>query len=187
MRVIPQLLLLCFVPRLQGVTAKSNKHQPVNVLAVHGGIKQAERKRQLSRKQPAVTEQVVNTSDAAQSETSFVSEILSGTTVALASIPSSIAFANIAGLDPLVGVWSSVILGTVSSLTGLRPGLVAGAAGVVAVPLASVVKNSGKQYVGPTIVLASLMELAFSLAKGGRLIDLVRYVCICASVFLVLF
>lgn len=36
-------------------------------------------------------------------------DVLSGIVVALASIPMSIAFANIAGLHPLVGIWSSVV------------------------------------------------------------------------------
>jgi hypothetical protein len=53
----------------------------------------------------------------------ILTETLSGTTVALASIPSSIAFATIAGVDPLVGIWSSVIHGAVSSLVGMRKGL----------------------------------------------------------------
>ena len=104
-----------------------------------------------------------------------LSEISAGTTVALASIPSSIAFASIAGVDPLVGVWSSVILGGVSAVTGMRPGLVAGAAGVVAVPLAGVVKQ-GPELMAPTIFLAAIMELVFATLKGGRLIELVRYV-----------
>jgi SulP family sulfate permease len=103
-----------------------------------------------------------------------LTESLSGTTVALTSIPASIAFATIAGVDPLVGIWSSVVLGAVSSVAGLRAGLVAGAAGVVAVPLGKIVRSSGVKYMGPTILLASLMELIFGLAKGGRLINLVR-------------
>eukprot|EP00978_Attheya_sp_CCMP212_P001744 scaffold3577_cov60-Attheya_sp.AAC.1 len=105
--------------------------------------------------------------------TNVVTESLSGTTVALTSIPASIAFATIAGVDPLVGIWSSVVLGAVSSIAGLRAGLVAGAAGVVAVPLGKIVRSSGVKYMGPTILLASLMELIFGLAKGGRLINLV--------------
>lgn len=107
----------------------------------------------------------------------LLKESLAGTTVALAAIPSSIAFSAIAGVDPLVGVWSSVVLGVAAVLTGMRPGLVAGAAGVVAVPLAAVVKES-PALMAPTILLAAGLEMAFAMLKGGRLISLVRYVCI---------
>ena len=115
----------------------------------------------------------VNNSDGITKKNNhFVKETLSGTTVALASIPSSIAFANIAGVDPLIGVWSSIILGATSSLTGMRPGLVSGAAGVVAVPLAKVIQYD-KALMGPVVLLAAVMQFAFGALKGGRLINLV--------------
>jgi hypothetical protein len=106
----------------------------------------------------------------------ILTETLSGTTVALASIPSSIAFATIAGVDPLVGIWSSVIHGAVSSLVGMRKGVITGAAGVVAVPLGGLVATAGVKYMGPTILMASLIEFIFGLLKGGKLINFVRYV-----------
>jgi hypothetical protein len=103
-----------------------------------------------------------------------LTETLSGATVALASIPSSIAFATIAGVDPLVGIWSSVILGAVSSLVGMRKGVITGAAGVVAVPLGRLVATAGVKYMVPTILMASLIEFIFGLLKGGKLINFVR-------------
>jgi len=103
----------------------------------------------------------------------LVPEVLAGMTVALASIPSSIAFASIAGVDPMVGVWSSVILGSISSFAGMRAGLIAGSAGVVVVPLATVISSYGPQYMAPTVILACLMEFIFSFAKGGKLINYV--------------
>jgi sulfate permease, SulP family len=105
-------------------------------------------------------------------KTSPLTEALSGATVALASIPSSIAYSAIAGVSPLVGVWSSVILGAVSAVTGMRPGLVPGCAGVVAVPLAAIIAQS-PQYIAPTILMASAIELIFALLRGGQLIALV--------------
>jgi sulfate permease, SulP family len=113
----------------------------------------------------------IDTADANQQPT-FLTEALSGTTVALAMIPSSIAYSAMAGVNPLVGVWSSVILGAVSAVTGMRRGLVAGCASVVAVPLASVVAKSPK-YMAPTILLAAAIELLFSLFRGGEWIRLV--------------
>lgn len=100
-------------------------------------------------------------------------EIFSGVVVALASIPSSIAFANIAGVNPLVGIWSSVILGLISTGVGGAPGLIAGAAGVVAVPLAPLIANHGVAFMGPTVFLAAAAQLIFGVLKLGRLVDLV--------------
>eukprot|EP00613_Pedinella_sp_CCMP2098_P065204 CAMPEP_0171972100 /NCGR_PEP_ID=MMETSP0993-20121228/221085_1 /TAXON_ID=483369 /ORGANISM="non described non described, Strain CCMP2098" /LENGTH=504 /DNA_ID=CAMNT_0012622577 /DNA_START=21 /DNA_END=1535 /DNA_ORIENTATION=+ len=105
---------------------------------------------------------------------SVTKEVLSGFVVALASIPSSIAFANIAGVNPLVGIWSSVVLGLVSASVGGIPGLIAGAAGVVVVPLAPLLAAHGVGFMGPTVVLAALIELTFGLAKiGGKLVSAV--------------
>jgi len=100
-------------------------------------------------------------------------ELLSGLVVALASVPTSIAFASIAGVSPLIGIWSSVVLGAVSTGVGGRPGLIAGAAGVVVVPLAPLIASHGQVYMAPTVVLAALMIAAFGALKLGRLVDLV--------------
>lgn len=100
-------------------------------------------------------------------------DILSGLVVALTSIPASTAFANIAGVNPLLGIWSSVILGLISAIIGGRSGLIAGAAGVVAVPLAPLIAQHGVAYMFPTVMLAALIEGTASLLKAGRLISLV--------------
>lgn len=94
-------------------------------------------------------------------------------TVALASIPSSVAYANIAGVSPLVGVWSSVVVGLVAPLLGSRPGVISGSASVVAVPLAGLVATRGAGVITVVIALAALIELLFAVAKLGRFISLV--------------
>ena len=84
-------------------------------------------------------------------------DILSGVVTALASVPTSIAFAQIAGVNPIVGIWSSVIVGLIMSVFGRTPGLIAGAAGVVAVPLAPLIAAQGVAYMLPTVLLAALL------------------------------
>ena len=56
-------------------------------------------------------------------------ELLAGLVVALATIPTSVAYSSIIGLSPMVGIWSSAITGLVVSLVGGGPGMIAGAAG----------------------------------------------------------
>jgi hypothetical protein len=100
-------------------------------------------------------------------------EALAGVVVALASIPMSIAFANIAGVSPLVGIWSSVVLGLVSALMGGSPGLIAGAAGVVVVPLAPLLAVHGTAAVAPCVLLAAALQVACSLGQVGKFMRLV--------------
>ena len=90
-------------------------------------------------------------------------DILSGVVTALASVPTSIAFAQIAGVNPIVGIWSSVIVGLIMSVFGRTPGLIAGAAGVVAVPLAPLIAAQGVAYMLPTVLLAALLVVLLSL------------------------
>jgi len=104
---------------------------------------------------------------------SVTQEVLSGLTVALATIPSSVAYASIANLPPLVGVWSSVVVGFVAPLLGVRAGVVSGAASVVAVPLGQLVAAHGTGIVVPVIAMAAIVEGAFGFLKLGKLVDLV--------------
>ena len=69
----------------------------------------------------------------------YKNEILSGLTVALALIPEAVAFALIAGLSPLTGLYAAFVMGLVTSILGGRPGMISGATGAVAVVLVSLV------------------------------------------------
>lgn len=70
-------------------------------------------------------------------------EVLSGLTVALALIPEAIAFAFIAGLDPLVGLYAAFSMGFITSIFGGRPGMISGATGAVAIVIVSLAKSHG--------------------------------------------
>ncbi|CAM9516634.1 unnamed protein product, partial [Heterosigma akashiwo] len=100
-------------------------------------------------------------------------EFLAGLVVALSCIPSSISFAGIAGVNPLVGIWSCVVLGVVSSLLRGRPGLISGAAGVVVVPLAPLVASHGTQYMAAAVMLSAAMQAVFGALKLGRFISVI--------------
>ncbi len=114
-------------------------------------------------------------------------DTLSGLTVALALVPEAIAFSFIAGVDPLVGLWSAVFLGFFTSTFGGRPGMISGATGAIAVVVAKAVAignatgaelgidNLGMQYLFASVMLAGLIQGLVGLFKLGRFIRLVPY------------
>ncbi|MDD5279082.1 MULTISPECIES: SulP family inorganic anion transporter [unclassified Acidithiobacillus] len=59
--------------------------------------------------------------------------ILSGIVVALALVPEAIAFAFVAHVPPLTGLYAAFILVLITSIMGGRPGMVSGASGATAV------------------------------------------------------
>lgn len=100
-------------------------------------------------------------------------EILAGITVALALVPESIAFALIAGLSPLVGLYAAFVIGLVTAVFGGRPGMISGATGAVAVIFITLVQSHGVEYVFATVVLAGIIQVLTGLFKLGKFIRLV--------------
>jgi SulP family sulfate permease len=100
-------------------------------------------------------------------------EILSGLTVAMALIPEAVAFALIAGLSPLTGLYAAFMVGLVASVLGGRPGMISGATGAVAVVLAALALSHGPEYIFATVILAGVLQLFAGLLKLGKLMRLV--------------
>ena len=103
----------------------------------------------------------------------YKTEILSGLTVALALVPEAVAFALIAGLSPLTGLYAAFVMGLVSALFGGRPGMISGATGAVAVVLVSLVKSHGLDYIFATVILAGLIQVLAGVLRLGKFIRLV--------------
>ncbi len=103
----------------------------------------------------------------------YKNEILSGLTVAMALVPEAVAFALIAGLSPLTGLYAAFMMGLVTSILGGRPGMISGATGAVAVVLVSLVKDYGVEYVFATVILAGIMQATAGFLKLGKLMRLV--------------
>ena len=74
---------------------------------------------------------------------SVKNDVLSGTVVAIALVPEAIAFSLIAGVSPLVGLYTAFILGLITALFGGKPGMISGATGSVAVVMVSLVATHG--------------------------------------------
>ena len=100
-------------------------------------------------------------------------ELLAGLTVALALVPEAVAFAFVAGVEPLVGLYAAFIVGLVTALFGGRPGMVSGATGALAVVMVSLVAQHGPEYLFATVVLMGVLQLAFGALKLGKFIRLV--------------
>lgn len=105
----------------------------------------------------------------------YKTEILSGLTVAMALIPEAVAFALIAGLPPLTGLYAAFMMGLVTSILGGRPGMISGATGAVAVVLVVLAKSHGIEYIFATVVLAGLLQMAAGFLKLGKLMRLVPH------------
>ena len=103
---------------------------------------------------------------AAAAPPGVVDEALAGLSVAFSLLPKAIACASIVGVDPLVGVWSSVVMGVAAPLVGMRPGVIAGSAAVVAVPLGAFVAAHGPELVPVVVVEAAALQLAAGLRAG---------------------
>ena len=102
-------------------------------------------------------------------------EILSGLTVAMALIPEAVAFALIAGLSPLTGLYAAFMMGLVTSILGGRPGMISGATGAVAVVIAALALSHGVEYVFATVVLAGVLQVLAGVLRLGKLMRLVPH------------
>ena len=102
-------------------------------------------------------------------------ETLAGLTVSLALVPEAVAFAFVAGVDPLVGLYAAFIVGLVTSVTGGRPGMISGATGALAVVMVVLVKEHGVEYLFLTVILMGIIQMAVGAFKQGRLIKMVPY------------
>lgn len=105
----------------------------------------------------------------------YKTEVLSGLTVALALVPEAIAFALMAGLSPLTGLYAAFVMGLVTSIFGGRPGMISGATGAVAVVIAALALSHGVEYVFATVVLAGLIQVLAGVFKLGKLMRLVPH------------
>ena len=118
-------------------------------------------------------------SDAPEGSTS--TEILSGLTVALALVPEAVAFAFVAGLSPIVGLYGAFMMGFVTSLFGGRPGMISGATGAMAVVMVSLVAQgeamggtgAGLQYLLVTLLLTGALQIAAGVFKLGKFVRMI--------------
>jgi len=102
-------------------------------------------------------------------------ELLSGLTVALALVPEAVAFAFVAGVHPLVGLYAAFIVGLITAAFGGRPGMISGATGALAVVMVALVAQHGVQYLFATVVLMGILQLLAGVFRLGKFIRLVPH------------
>ncbi|MEC9105018.1 MAG: SulP family inorganic anion transporter, partial [Pseudomonadota bacterium] len=102
-------------------------------------------------------------------------ELLSGLTVALALVPEAVAFAFVAGVHPLVGLYAAFLVGLVTALIGGRPGMISGATGALAVVMVALVAEHGVEYLFATVVLMGILQVIAGVMRWGKFIRLVPH------------
>ncbi len=105
----------------------------------------------------------------------FKTDTLSGLTVALALVPEAVAFAFVAQVHPLVGLYAAFIVGLITALFGGRPGMISGATGALAVVMVSLVINHGVEYLFATVVLMGILQITAGVLKWGKFIRMVPH------------
>lgn len=107
--------------------------------------------------------------------TSVKNDLLSGLTVALALVPEAVAFAFVAGVEPLVGLYAAFLVGLITALIGGRPGMISGAAGALAVVMVALVAEHGVEYLFAAVILMGLLQITAGVLKLGRFIQMVPH------------
>lgn len=102
-------------------------------------------------------------------------ELLSGLTVALALVPEAVAFAFVAGVHPLVGLYAAFIVGLITALIGGRPGMISGATGALAVVMVALVAQHGVEYLFATVILMGILQILAGVFHLGKFIRLVPH------------
>ena len=112
-------------------------------------------------------------------------DILSGLTVALALVPEAVAFAFVAGVDPLVGLYAAFMIGLITSIFGGRPGMISGATGALAVVMVNLVaegnamgaegENLGLYYLFATVILMGIIQMMAGIFKLGKFVRLIPH------------
>lgn len=120
---------------------------------------------------------------------SIQKDILSGLTVSLALVPEAVAFAFVAGVDPLVGLYGAFIMGIITSIFGGRPGMISGATGAMAIVmvgliqhgnmygqgLAEPIQNLGLQWLFITLLIVGAIQITAGIAKVGKFVRLIPH------------
>lgn len=102
-------------------------------------------------------------------------EILSGLTVALALVPEAVAFAFVAGVGPLVGLYAAFMVGILAAIFGGRPGMISGATGAMAVVMVALVAEHGVEYLFAAVVLTGLFQMLAGVLRLGKFIRIVPH------------
>ena len=106
---------------------------------------------------------------------SFKADLLSGLTVALALVPEAVAFAFVAGVEPLVGLYAAFMVGLITAVIGGRPGMISGATGALAIVMVDLVAAHGIEYLFATVVLMGVIQVSAGVLRLGKFVRLIPH------------
>ena len=110
-----------------------------------------------------------------QRKESIKNDVLSGLTVALALVPEAVAFALLAHLHPLTGLYAAFTIGLIAAIVGGRPGMISGATGAIAVVIGTLVLQHGQEYLFAAVIMMGIIQITFGVLKLGKFIRLVPH------------
>ncbi len=109
------------------------------------------------------------------SPNNWKNDTLSGLTVALALVPEAIAFAFVAGVDPIVGLYAAFMMSFIAALLSGRPGMISGATGALAVVMVTLVAEYGVEYLFATVILMGIIQIGIGIFKLGKFARIIPY------------
>ena len=107
--------------------------------------------------------------------TQYLTALTAGLAVSLAMVPEAVSFSFVAGVSPLVGLWTTVVLGFFAALFGGRAGICSSASGACSVVVASLCASHGSGYLAGCAALAGILQIIAGSAGMGKLIRLVPH------------
>ncbi|KAL7538907.1 hypothetical protein ACHAWF_011186 [Thalassiosira exigua] len=107
--------------------------------------------------------------------TQYLTAMTAGLAVTLAMVPEAVSFSFVAGVSPLVGLWTTVVLGFFAALFGGRAGICSSASGACSVVVAALCASHGSGYLAGCAALAGLLQIVAGTAGMGKLIRLVPH------------
>jgi len=116
---------------------------------------------------------------------SIKDDMLSGLTVALALVPEAVAFAFVAGISPIIGLYGAFMMGLVTAIFGGRPGMISGATGALAVVMVHLIREGnamgidgammGLQFLFATLILTGILQALAGLLKMGKFVRMIPH------------
>jgi SulP family sulfate permease len=116
---------------------------------------------------------------------SIKDDILSGLTVALALVPEAVAFAFVAGISPIIGLYGAFMMGLVTAVFGGRPGMISGATGALAVVMVHLIREGnamgpdsammGLQFLFATLILTGIFQALAGVLRMGKFVRMIPH------------
>ncbi|MCD7948418.1 MAG: hypothetical protein LUG13_09090 [Oscillospiraceae bacterium] len=100
-------------------------------------------------------------------------DMLGGVLTMFSVIPEVVGFTIVAGVDPILGLYTSIVFLVLMSFLGGRPAMVSAGAGSMAVVVVSLIRDYGLSYLFAAVLLTGVIQLVLGALRVGNLIRFV--------------